>query len=83
MTFALNEDQVMLKEAAESFYADKAPVSAFRQLRDAGQTRDEALWRDIGAMGFCGALIGEDHGGTAMGYRALAIVLEAGGQRFG
>lgn len=76
MTFALNEDQTLLKDAAEGFFADKAPVSAFRKLRDDKQTLNLALWADIGAMGFAGALIGEDHGGTAMGYRALALVLE-------
>lgn len=77
MTFALNEDQTLLKEAAFGFYGDKAPVSAFRKLRDAGQTQDPDLCEEIGAMGFLGALIGEEHGGTAMGYRALALVLEA------
>jgi alkylation response protein AidB-like acyl-CoA dehydrogenase len=77
MSFAMNEDQALLADAATGFFGDKAPVSAFRALRDAGKTFDPALWDDMGAMGFAGALIGEDHGGTAMGYRALALVLEA------
>jgi alkylation response protein AidB-like acyl-CoA dehydrogenase len=77
MTFSLNEDQTLLKDAADGFFADKAPVSAFRKLRDAKTTLDTELWEEVGAMGFAGALIGEDHGGTAMGYRALALVLEA------
>jgi alkylation response protein AidB-like acyl-CoA dehydrogenase len=77
MTFALSEDQTLLKDAADGFFDDKAPVSAFRKLRDSATTSDPALWGEIGAMGFAGALIGEDHGGTAMGYRALALVLEA------
>jgi alkylation response protein AidB-like acyl-CoA dehydrogenase len=77
MSFSLNEDQTLLKDAADGFFGDKAPVSAFRQLRDSKATFDPALWNEIGAMGFSGALIGEDHGGTAMGYRALALVLEA------
>ncbi len=77
MTFALNEDQILLKDTADGFFADKAPVSAFRKLRDTKATLDPALWEEIGAMGFAGALIGEDQGGTAMGYRALAMVLEA------
>jgi alkylation response protein AidB-like acyl-CoA dehydrogenase len=77
MSFSLNEDQTLLKDAADGFFADKAPVSALRKLRDTKATIDPALWQEIGAMGFAGALIGEDHGGTAMGYRALALVLEA------
>jgi alkylation response protein AidB-like acyl-CoA dehydrogenase len=83
MTFSLNEDQILLKDAADGFFTDKAPVSAFRKLRDAKSTRDAELWGEVGAMGFAGALIGEDHGGTAMGYRALALVLEAQAQGLG
>jgi alkylation response protein AidB-like acyl-CoA dehydrogenase len=77
MTFSLTEDQTLIKDAADGFFGDHAPVSAFRTLRDAGATGDPKLWSEIGAMGFTGALISEDHGGTALGYRTLALVLEA------
>jgi alkylation response protein AidB-like acyl-CoA dehydrogenase len=83
MSFALNEDQALLKETADSFFAEKAPVGLLRRLRDAGQTSDPALWSEVGAMGFCGGLIGEDHGGTAMGFRALALALEAEARTLG
>jgi alkylation response protein AidB-like acyl-CoA dehydrogenase len=83
MSFSLTEDQTLLKDAADGFFADKAPVAAFRKLRDAKATLDPALWEEIGAMGFAGALIGENHGGTAMGYRALALVLEAQARSLG
>lgn len=77
MTFALTDDQTLLKDAADGFFADKSPVSAFRALRDAAATADPAFWGEIGEMGFAGALIDEANGGTAMGHRALALVLEA------
>jgi alkylation response protein AidB-like acyl-CoA dehydrogenase len=83
MTFSLTEDQTLLKDAADGFFTDKAPVSSFRKLRNAKATLDPELWEEVGAMGFAGALIGEDHGGTAMGYRALALVLEAQAQGLG
>lgn len=83
MSFALTEDQQLLKDTADSFFAEKAPVLALRQLRDAGRTSDPALWDEIGAMGFCGGLIAEDHGGTGMGYRALALALEAEARTLG
>jgi alkylation response protein AidB-like acyl-CoA dehydrogenase len=83
MSFALNDDQTLLKDAADGFFADKAPVAAFRALRDAGATVDPALWGEIGAMGFAGALIGEAHGGSAMGHRALGLVLEAQARTLG
>jgi alkylation response protein AidB-like acyl-CoA dehydrogenase len=77
MSFSLNEDQTLLKDAADGFFADNAPVTAWRKLRDAKETYDPALWQEIGAMGFAGAMIGEDHGGSAMGLRAMSLVLEA------
>jgi alkylation response protein AidB-like acyl-CoA dehydrogenase len=77
MTFSLNEDQTLLKDAADGFFGDKMPVSALRKLRDAGDHFDPAIWGEIGEMGFSGTLIGEDHGGTNMGLRAMCIVLEA------
>jgi alkylation response protein AidB-like acyl-CoA dehydrogenase len=83
MTFALTEDQTLLKDTADSFFADKAPVMAFRALRDSAGTSDPALWGEIGAMGFAGALIGEEFDGTAMGFRSLALVLEAQARTLG
>jgi alkylation response protein AidB-like acyl-CoA dehydrogenase len=83
MAFALTEDQTLVKETADGFFAEHAPVSALRQLRDAGQTGDPALWREVGALGFCGGLIGEDQGGTALGFRTLALALEAEARTLG
>ena len=83
MSFSLTEDQTLLKDAADGFFANKAPVSAFRHLRDTKSTHDPALWEDIGAMGFAGALISEDHGGTDMGLRAMTLVLEAQAKTLG
>ena len=83
MTFALTEDQALLKETADGFFADKAPVTLLRRLRDAGATSDPALWSEVGALGFCGGLVPEEHGGTAMGFRATALALEAEARTLG
>lgn len=83
MAFALNEDQTLLKDAADGFFADKAPVSAFRKLRDGKQTLAPDLWDEIGAMGFTGALIPEAHGGSDMGLRAMGLILEAQARTLG
>jgi alkylation response protein AidB-like acyl-CoA dehydrogenase len=83
MTFSLTEDQTLLKDAADSFFADKAPVSAMRALRDSQSTLDPALWEEIGAMGFVGALVEEALGGSAMGMRAMGLALEAQARTLG
>ncbi|KAK0360430.1 hypothetical protein LTR94_027338, partial [Friedmanniomyces endolithicus] len=52
----------MLKEAADGFLADKAPIAHFRALRDSrdatGLSRE--VWADFGEMGFAGVLVAED-----------------------
>jgi acyl-CoA dehydrogenase len=55
MAFSLNEDQTLLKDAADGFFSDNAPVASFRKLRDSKETLDPSLWGEIGAMGFAGA----------------------------
>ena len=73
-----NEDQALLHESARCFFADKAPVAHLRMLRDTndadGFSRD--LWKESAAMGFPGLLIGEDQGGSGLGYAEMALVME-------
>lgn len=78
MALVLNEDEKMLSETAESFFADKAPVKALRELRD---NRDETgfdsdLWKEMGELGFAGVLVPEEQGGVAMGYQAAGLIAE-------
>ncbi len=78
MQMILNEDEVMLREAAEGFFKDKAPVTELRRLRDTEDATgfSKELWQDMADMGFAGILIDEDHGGNDMGYRAMGLVAE-------
>jgi len=78
MGLLLNEDEVMMRDMAEGFFADKAPVSELRRLRD---TKDETgfdrgLWNEMAQMGFAGVLIDEDYGGNGMGYMAAGLIAE-------
>ncbi len=78
MPLYLNDEQVMLRDAARDFLADTAPVAHRRALRDAddptGFSRD--LWRRFAEMGFTGILIGADRGGSGLGHVEAGIVLE-------
>ncbi len=38
MALVLNEEQVMLKDAARDFLRERAPVSHLRELRDSGNS---------------------------------------------
>lgn len=81
-TLVLNEDQQMLREAATRFMADKAPVSQLRKLRDeeSADGFDRATWGEMAEMGFAGALIAEEYGGSAFGHVAMGQIMEAGGR---
>ena len=80
MTRPLTEDQRLLQDSAREFFAERAPVKALRAERDAGRPHDPELWREIAELGFAGAAIPDELGGSGMGWRALGIVLEAAGR---
>lgn len=79
MALVLTDEQAMIRDSAEGFFAEKAPVSDLRRLRDAndpvGFSRE--LWKAMAEMGFAGILIPESHGGVGLGYVAAGLVQEA------
>lgn len=82
MALVLNEDQLMLKDAAAGFLAEKASVAELRRLRDEqdadGYSRQ--LWQEMAEMGWPGIAIPEAYGGLGFGYTGLGIVLEQMGR---
>src|SRR5690242_7845394 len=81
MTFTLNEEQRLLKDAARDFCSEQAPVARLRKQRDAKQNgRDGELWREMAQMGWAGILAPEEHGGAGLGYVGLGVVLEETGR---
>jgi len=81
MTFTLNEEQRLLKDASRDFCREQAPVARLRKQRDAKQNgRDGELWREMAQMGWAGILVPEDFGGAGLGYVGLGVVLEETGR---
>lgn len=81
MTFTLNEEQRLLKDAAHAFVKDQAPVSRLRKGRDEKKNgRDPELWREMAQMGWTGILVPEEHGGAGLGYVGMGVVLEETGR---
>jgi alkylation response protein AidB-like acyl-CoA dehydrogenase len=82
MPLILTDDQLMIRDSAEGFFKDEAPVSQHRQLRDNsdpnGFSRD--VWAKMAEMGFAGVLVPETHGGADMGHVAAGIIMEAMGK---
>ncbi|CAN5196111.1 acyl-CoA dehydrogenase family protein [soil metagenome] len=82
MPLILTEEQAMLKEAADGFLNENAPIAHLRGLRDShdadGVSRD--LWKAFGEMGFAGVIIPEAYGGSGLGAVEAGIVAEALGR---
>ena len=82
MALVLTEEQQMIRDSAEAFLAEQAPVSELRRLRDAndevGFSRE--LWRAMAEMGFAGVLVPEAQGGLGLGHVAAGVIQEAIGR---
>jgi alkylation response protein AidB-like acyl-CoA dehydrogenase len=78
----LSEEQTMLRDGAKDWVTEKAPVSAFRKLRDQGSQvgYDPAAWTEMGQMGWAGVIVPEAHGGSEFGYLSLGLILEETGR---
>ena len=70
----LTQEETMLADMARGFLDSAAPVSAFRKMRDAGQTHDAALWKQMADMGWAGVLVPEAAGGSDMGFAAANVI---------
>lgn len=82
MPLILNEEQEMLQDAAKGFLAEKAPVSAFRTVRD-NKPADgfcRQLWTEMAQMGWAGIIVDETHGGSGFGYVGAGVLAEEMGR---
>ena len=75
MHFGLSEDQREIKSVARQFLADRSPIARVREAAEA-QRYDEALWHEMGELGWPGISVSEEHGGQGLGPVALAVLLE-------
>ena len=79
MDFAFTEEQVMIAETVQSFFADNATS---RRTRDAMASDgfDRQTWQSFcEELGLSGLLIPEDFGGSALGMVEFANIAEAAG----
>jgi alkylation response protein AidB-like acyl-CoA dehydrogenase len=73
---AFSDEQAMLLEAATSFCRDKSPGSAVRGRFGTDTGFDAAHWQAMADMGWLGIAVPEQHGGSALGIAACAVLAE-------
>lgn len=78
----LTEDQVLLRDAAKGFLADRSPVAALRKLRDDRNPDgfDRRFWAEMADMGWTGVLVPENAGGSGFGFVGAGLVCEEMGR---
>ncbi len=83
MALILNDEQLMLQDAARDFLKERAPIAHLRALRDDDNPdrMSRELWAEMAEMGWPAILVPEEHGGLDYGYSGLGIVLEESGRK--
>lgn len=82
MALVINEEQLMLKESAQGFLAEFAPVAELRKQRDAGSEKGYAdtLWPQMVNMGWAAILVPEAYGGLEFGHVGMGQIVEQTGR---
>lgn len=80
---ALTEEQTILRDQAKAWAAERAPVQAFRAMRDAGAEAgfDRKTWTEMVELGWTGIVVPEAYGGAGLGYLTFGLVLEELGRQ--
>ena len=82
MEFAFTEEQVMIRDSAESFLQDVSGSEAVRSAMTTEAGYDAELWERLCSEMYWQALhIPEEYGGLGLGYVELAVLLEEMGRR--
>src|SRR3954469_9136554 len=75
MDFDLSADQKEIKDVARELLAARSPWAKVREAAEAREYGD-ALWREVGELGWPGIAVAEAHGGQGLGAVELAVLLE-------
>jgi len=77
MILGVTEEQEELRASVRRFLADRAPITAVRELMETTDGVDASVWRQAGEqLGLQGIAIPEVYGGAGFSFAEQAIVLE-------
>ena len=77
MDLSLNEQQVMIKNAASEFLGHELPKERVLEIDESETGFSEALWRQMAEQGWAGMLIPEEYGGLGNSATDLGVLYEA------
>jgi alkylation response protein AidB-like acyl-CoA dehydrogenase len=77
MILGVTQEQEELRASVRRFLADRAPITAVRELMETTDGLDAGVWRQAGEqLGLQGIAIPEEYGGSGFSFAEQAIVLE-------
>lgn len=73
-----SDEQEMLRNIARTWAQNESPVSAWRKMRDAenGRGYEPATYAAMAELGWTGIVLGEEFGGSDLGWSCFGIVVE-------
>jgi alkylation response protein AidB-like acyl-CoA dehydrogenase len=76
MTLTLTDDQLMFRDAAKRFAAERAPISQLRKLRDDIDPTvfSRQVWKEMAETGWAGVLMPEEFGGVGFGFVGAGLL---------
>ncbi|MBP0047472.1 acyl-CoA dehydrogenase family protein [Marinobacterium sp. AK62] len=82
MSLIYNEEQRMLLDTAQEFFAERSPVASLRALRDSGDELgfEPAVWQEMTELGWSAIPFPESLGGLEFGYTGMGAVFESAGR---
>jgi alkylation response protein AidB-like acyl-CoA dehydrogenase len=81
MALVLSSDARLVRDTAQQFFREKAPIEALRKLRDTHDPTgfSKELWQEMAELGWAGFLVPEAYGGSEFGLVGLGLVMEQAG----
>ncbi|GBD85755.1 acyl-CoA dehydrogenase [bacterium BMS3Abin02] len=76
ITFALTQEQQMLKETTRQFLEDHVDSKVVRDLMEKPDGYDRELWKAGAELGWHSLAIPEEYGGVGFGFTETSIVIE-------
>jgi alkylation response protein AidB-like acyl-CoA dehydrogenase len=80
MYFDFSKEQYMARDSAREFLAERMPATRLRQLLETETGFDGEVWKGLAELGWTSVLLPEEHGGLALSFLDLALLLEESGR---
>jgi alkylation response protein AidB-like acyl-CoA dehydrogenase len=80
MNFGFTDEQELLRAEVRKFLDQSCPVDEVRKLMETEPGYSRELWKQLAELGWLGLTIPEAHGGAALGFVDLVVLLEETGR---